>query len=574
VNTNDLPSRPTPASPPARDLGPLAWVMDELRQALDEAVTAVRQFVADHQAAQATDLAEVEATPLRMARQRLHQAAGALDMVELAASATTVRALEAALARLIQRSALATPETADTVAWGGRCLLDQLQRVLRERPLPALALFPVYQEWQQLAGASRAHPADLWSAPEGGRDAEVPPGKAYQPGPAVRAHLDRLVLLVVKQLHPQAAAPLAQLAAGLCRGTTEPVAQRFWLAAAAYFEAVAQGLLPDSIHVKRAASSILLQYSHWSQGDAPGLPALTHDLHALLAQAPPKDPAVTPCLAALWQAQTWPPEAAWNWEQRALGLVDPAVCEQARDAVSAARRWWAAWSESPAPLADGATTLLQPLADVLPTLHPACRTLGGAWAQVAALVEAQRAEPAAWPRGLALELSFSLLCLGAELDDFDPLQSSLAERLAQLAQRLELVLAGQAVPDPQPWMSEVYRRLSERETLNQVVGQVQAELAAAETLLDAWFRSVPEVPGLAELPAQLDALRGVLQMLALDAAATEFFHDGKYILEGEGKTLGCGELLKYYETLVNRYPIHSIEDAMSEGDDTFKRQPD
>ncbi len=523
MHTNDLPSSLAsvpPARLPARDLGPLAWVMDELRQALDEAVTAVRQFVADQQAAQATDLAEVEATPLRMARQRLHQAAGALDMVELAASATTVRALEAALARLIQRPALATPETAHTVAWGGRCLLDQLQRVLRERPLPALALFPVYQEWQQLAGASRAHPADLWLAPEGGRDGEVPPGKAYQPGPAVRAHLDRLVLLVVKQLHPQAAAPLAQLAAGLCRGTPEPVAQRFWLAAAAYFEAVAQGLLPDSIHVKRAASSILLQYSHWSQGDAPGLPALTHDLHALLAQAPPKDAAATPCLAALWQAQAWSPEAAWNWEQRALGLVDPAVCEQAREAVSAARRWWAVWSEAPAPLADGASALLERVAEVLPTLHPACRTLGEAWAQVAALVETQRAEPAAWPRGLALELSFSLLCLGAELDDFDPLQPTLAERMAQLAHRLAQVLDGQPAPDPQPWMSEVYRRLSERETLDHVVGQVQAELAAAETLLDAWFRRTPEVPGLTELPAQLEALRGVLQMLALDAAAS------------------------------------------------------
>jgi enolase len=54
--------------------------------------------------------------------------------------------------------------------------------------------------------------------------------------------------------------------------------------------------------------------------------------------------------------------------------------------------------------------------------------------------------------------------------------------------------------------------------------------------------------------------------LALDAAATEFYHEGKYVLAGEGKTLDCGKLLKYYETLVGRYPIVSIEDAMSEDD--------
>lgn len=55
-------------------------------------------------------------------------------------------------------------------------------------------------------------------------------------------------------------------------------------------------------------------------------------------------------------------------------------------------------------------------------------------------------------------------------------------------------------------------------------------------------------------------------VLALDVAATEFYHEGKYVLEGEGKTLDCGKLLKYYETLVSRYPIVSIEDPMSEND--------
>jgi len=55
-------------------------------------------------------------------------------------------------------------------------------------------------------------------------------------------------------------------------------------------------------------------------------------------------------------------------------------------------------------------------------------------------------------------------------------------------------------------------------------------------------------------------------VLALDVAATEFYHDGKYMLEGEGKTMDCGKLLKYYETLVSRYPIVSIEDPMAEDD--------
>ena len=55
-------------------------------------------------------------------------------------------------------------------------------------------------------------------------------------------------------------------------------------------------------------------------------------------------------------------------------------------------------------------------------------------------------------------------------------------------------------------------------------------------------------------------------MLALDVAATEFFKDGKYHLEGEGKVLSTDQMIKYYEDLVSKYPIVSIEDGLAEDD--------
>jgi enolase len=55
-------------------------------------------------------------------------------------------------------------------------------------------------------------------------------------------------------------------------------------------------------------------------------------------------------------------------------------------------------------------------------------------------------------------------------------------------------------------------------------------------------------------------------MLALDAASTEFFKNGKYELAGEGKSLDPAEMVKYWSDLVGRYPIISIEDGMSEDD--------
>jgi enolase len=53
---------------------------------------------------------------------------------------------------------------------------------------------------------------------------------------------------------------------------------------------------------------------------------------------------------------------------------------------------------------------------------------------------------------------------------------------------------------------------------------------------------------------------------ALDPASTEFFKNGKYELEGEGKSLTPDEMVKVYADLCKRYPIFSIEDGMAEDD--------
>ena len=54
--------------------------------------------------------------------------------------------------------------------------------------------------------------------------------------------------------------------------------------------------------------------------------------------------------------------------------------------------------------------------------------------------------------------------------------------------------------------------------------------------------------------------------LALDPASTEFYRNGKYHLDGEGRVLDGGEMTAYYQDLVDRYPIISIEDGMAEDD--------
>ncbi len=59
--------------------------------------------------------------------------------------------------------------------------------------------------------------------------------------------------------------------------------------------------------------------------------------------------------------------------------------------------------------------------------------------------------------------------------------------------------------------------------------------------------------------------------LALDAAASEFYKDGKYVLAGESKTLTASELVDFYADRCNKYPIISIEDGHAEDDFEWRK---
>jgi len=93
--------RPTDAVSPAaleaadHDLGPLAWVLDELRKSLDGAIKAMRRHVHEASLSHGAELGSADVSALRLARQQMHQATGALEMVGMAPVALMMRALEA-----------------------------------------------------------------------------------------------------------------------------------------------------------------------------------------------------------------------------------------------------------------------------------------------------------------------------------------------------------------------------------------------------------------------------------------------------------------------------------------------
>ena len=320
-----------------QDLGPLAWVLDELRKSLEGASKAVARFVRDADAARASDLEELDTSALRIARQQLHQACGALEMVGLGSPALVLRGMESAVQRFVQRPELCTDQAAATLERASFALIEYLETVLAGKTVSAVALYPQYRDTQALAGNDKVHPADLWPAERRAREPEwarQPEPLAY--GPDARALLDGVVLRMVKSDDREAAAQMRDLCLRFAVGQTEDVTARsFWKVAAGFFDAQSRGMIVVDLYVKRMASRVLMQYAAMAKGDRTPPARLLQDLLFFCAQARPAEQAGA-ALQAVRQAYGMQAQPQVDYQQTRFGRYDPAVLVQARKRITTA----------------------------------------------------------------------------------------------------------------------------------------------------------------------------------------------------------------------------------------------
>ncbi len=499
------------------DLGPLAWVLDELRKSLETASSALRRFVRDADAARGSDMASVDAGQLRIARQHLHQAVGALEMVGLGAPAHMLRAMESAAQKFVERPALCSEDSAAKIERAGFALTDYLEAVLLGKAVSAVALFPQYRDVQELAGADRVHPADLWAFDWRWADPQVE--LTQEPLPydaAVRSRLDQSVLKIVKAADPKAAHILLNTSLGLAAAQTARQPRIFWKICAAYFEALSQGLLPPELFVKRAASRVLLQYATLAKGELGVSDRLAQDLLFFCAQAVPAVPSDAPVLTAVRMAWNLGRFAPVDYQTPQFGRFDPLLLAQARMRISAAKENWSALSGGDTNKLKGVVDQFNLVADSLTRLHPDSALLAQALNRV---IDGTARSGKAPPTELAMEVATAVLYLEAAFEDLDPSDTELAARTARLAERLDHVGSGGHAEALEPWMEELYRRVSDRQTMGSVVGELRSTLTELEKLLDQFFRDPKEKGPLRDAPGHLSQMRGVLSVLGLDQAS-------------------------------------------------------
>ncbi|MFN7153959.1 MAG: Hpt domain-containing protein [Acidovorax sp.] len=502
-----------------QDLGPLAWVLDELRKSLDGAVKAMRRFVRDAEAARESDLASLDAGPLRIARQQLHQACGALEMVGMGPPALVLRSMESAVQKFVQRPETCSDEAAAVIERASFALIEYLETVLAGKATSPVALFPQYRDAQALAGAERVHPADLWPVERRFREPEgAIAATPLSYGPEARARLDSAVLRIVKSGDLKAARSLRDTCLCFVAAESDRQSRAFWKICAGFFEAFGAGLLPPDVYVKRVASRVLMQYATLAKGDTTISDRLVQDLLFFCSQAKPAESSDNPLpsLFAVRQAFALDRFKPVDYETTRFGRFDPAVLTQARKRIASATETWSA-------LAGGDRNKLKPAADQfslvcdsLRKLHPGSESLAQALTRALDATTRSGEPPSA---ALAMEVATSVLYLQAAFEELDAADDQMEARAARLAERLDAVGTG-AEPEPlEQWMEELYRRVSDNQTMGSVVDELRATLGEAEKSLDQFFRNPQDTAVLATVPGHLAQMRGVLSVLGLDQAS-------------------------------------------------------
>ena len=498
------------------DLGPLAWVLDELRKSLDTASKALKRFVRDQSLEPAGDPAAMDTTQLRLARGQLHQAVGALQMVGLGSPAHVLLAMEAAVQKFIDRPRLCTEDAATKLERASFALIEYLDAVLAAKPVSPLGLFSHYRDVQQVAGADRVHPADLWSLDWQWREIAVAGVQAPRPyDAAARARLDQAMLRLIKG-DATACADLQAVCLGFAAAQSERQPNTFWRIAAGFFEALARGLVPADLYVKRAASRILLQYATLARGESGVSDRLANDLLFFCAQAVPPPGGDLPALSAVRDAYGLGRHAPVDYDKPQFGRYDPAVLAQARKRMVGAKESWTALTGGDLSKMRTAVDQFGLVSDSLLKLHAPSAPLAQALTRTMEFVQRGAAIPST---ELAMEMATSVLFLEAAFEDLDPADPQLVVRTTRLANRLDAVCAGGRSQALEPWMEELYRRVSDRQTMGSVVGELRSSLGEIEKSLDQFFRNTEDKASLRDVPGQLAQMRGVLSVLGLDQAS-------------------------------------------------------
>jgi chemosensory pili system protein ChpA (sensor histidine kinase/response regulator) len=517
---NDLVSTPLSSAPP--DTAALAWVLEQVRDNLLGALAAVRRQ------AQLGALAGAESdttSALLQARTHVHQAAGALELLGQAGAARVLHTAERALIGALEQPTRLDAPMIEALESALHAALDFLEARAGGRDEPAVKLFRQYRALADLAGGEPAHPADLWDVPW---DWPHPAGDdtgARPLGQQARSDYERALLDVLRAGDLRGAGRAMQGVAHQASQAASSDERALWWIAEGFFSALGDELLDTDIYVKRLCNRLNLQLRQMLAGQSQASRRLGHELaffcDQALARARALDRPAPEALQSVARALGLRGAEVVDWQQPYFGLVDPALVQQARKRMLQVKDGWAHIGNGDFSRIARLQENLQQLGVLMRQLCTGAEVLPAAAERMVGVIGEQHA--LLTPERV-LEVATALLFLEASLVHFRADDADFLPHARELAQRLQRSAQGYASEAFAPWMEELYRKVSETQTLGTVVQELRHDMGTVEHLLDAYFRNPATLPELEPVPRLLGQMRGVLSVLGMDVGAQALGH--------------------------------------------------
>ena len=495
---------PQPLIEPGPDAAPLAWLAGEVRITTDAALAGIRQFLGD----------KGEPEALRGAIAQVHEAAGALRMLDLRGAALLLDSLETLLRRWESAPGECTAAAVHKVESAVQALAAYLEGLRVGRADQPIRLFPHYRDLLQLVGAPRIHPADLMFPDLTRRPAlariNVRPMTADQLR-VRRVRFEGALLRFLRDAsNQQARGEMREALSDLERLPQRGLARSFWWVVRGLLDALEADALPVDVDLKRVLARVNLQLRRLIDGGAAVAERLLVDALYYIGRA---DPRVTRVAEArqLYDLEALLPA---DYERTKLVLLDADQVRVLRESLAEAK---SAWNEA---AVSGETGVFAQHIDAARRAAAALELgpLELLLAEIGTVAGEIAGAPLSARESLAIEVATALLLVDLGVDELPSLDDRFDSRSRAMVERLHAARLGEAPATVDGWLSELARKAQDRLTMQTVIVEMTGMLREVEQRLDRFFRDPAERGDLASLDGMLEQTASVLALLGFHEA--------------------------------------------------------
>ncbi|TAK90654.1 MAG: response regulator [Burkholderiaceae bacterium] len=496
-------------NPAAVDTGPLSWVLGEIREALSRSEQAIDAFSKSD---------GMDGTQLKHARSHLHQAHGALQVVDLDGVALVTEEVEHLYEHFESEPQLCDDAAVDAIRRGFRAVVEYLQDLMGGHPHQPVRLFPYYRALLAVRSADRIHPADLFFP-----DLSARPPKGEAPAQPLtpeqlrraRAQFERGLLTYLRDPQDHAAINSLHQAVESIELTQRAGPQRaFWWVTLAFLDALQNDAVPTDLNVKRLCARINLQMRRILDGTATVADRLLKDTLFFVARSGDVSPRIAH-VKQFYQLENAVPK---DFEEARYGVVDSQTSARLHEALEGAKAAWAR-------VVGGAANELKTFAvdaiglrDTVQGINQPelVRLTQGIANHAVALQKSSQSSS----ESLGLEMATALLMAELALDNLHNLEEGFGERVDVMLGRLSAAAEGQALEEHVPWLQEMAQQAQQRLFMASLVQEIQNSLSQVEKAMDAFFRDPTQKEDLPGTQTVLNQVAGALGLLGhTDAVA-------------------------------------------------------